>query len=100
MIAGLGQQAVIMPASVIGAVGEGELVQEYIGTGPYVYDEWKADQFIRLKANPDYQPYGTEGDYSGWGGYKTAWYDEVYFYFPGDNARTSPSSPPRPSFPC
>ena len=30
MIAGLGQQAVIMPASVIGAVGEGELVQEYI----------------------------------------------------------------------
>ena len=86
MIAGLGQQAVIMPASVIGAVGEGELVQEYIGTGPYAYDEWKADQFIRLKANPDYQPYGTEGDYSGWGGYKTAWYDEVYFYFPGDNA--------------
>ena len=70
MIAGLGQQAVIMPASVIGAVGEGELVQEYIGTGPYAYDEWKADQFIRLKANPDYQPYGTEGDYSGWGGYK------------------------------
>ena len=60
MIAGLGQQAVII--------------------------EWKADQFIRLKANPDYQPYGTEGDYSGWGGYKTAWYDEVYFYFPGDNA--------------
>ena len=32
---------------------EGELVQEYIGTGPYAYDEWKADQFIRLKANPD-----------------------------------------------
>ena len=61
-------------------------MQEYIGTGPYVFDEWKADQFIRLKANPDYQPYGTEGDYSGWGGYKTAWYDEVYFYFPGDNA--------------
>ena len=86
MIAGLGQQAVIMPASVIEAVGEGELVQEYIGTGPYMFDEWKSDQFIRLKAYPDYQPYGTEGEYSGWGGNKTAWYDEVYFYFPGDNA--------------
>ncbi len=86
MIAGLGQQAVIMPASVIESVGEGELVKEYIGTGPYVFDEWKADQYIKLTANPDYQPYGTEGDYSGWGGYKTAWYDEVYFYFPGDNA--------------
>ena len=86
MTAGLGQQAVIMPASVIEAVGEGELVKDYVGTGPYVFDEWKADRYIRLKANPDYQPYGTEGDYSGWGGYKTAWYDEVYFYFPGDNA--------------
>jgi peptide/nickel transport system substrate-binding protein len=86
MIAGLGQQAVIMPASVIGSVGAGELIKEYIGTGPYAFDEWKADQYIRLKANGDYQPYGTEGDYSGWGGYKRAWYDQVYFYFPGDNA--------------
>ena len=86
MIAGLGQQAVIMPASVIAAVGEGELVKDYVGTGPYFVDEWKADRYIRLKAFDAYQPYGTEGDYSGWGGYKTAWYDEVYFYFPGDNA--------------
>ena len=86
MIAGLGQQAVIMPASVIEAVGAGELVKEYIGTGPYVFDEWRADQYIRLKAYADYQPYGVQGDYGGWGGYKTAWYDEVNFYFPGDNA--------------
>ena len=37
MIGGLGQHAVIMPASVIEAVGEGELVTDYIGTGPYVF---------------------------------------------------------------
>ena len=86
MIAGLGQQAAVMPASVLEATGEGELVSEYIGTGPYMFSEWRADQFIKLVANPDYAPYGEEGDYSGWGGYKTAWYDEVYFYFPGDNA--------------
>lgn len=86
MIAGLGQQAAIMPASVLSALGEGELVKDYIGTGPYAFAEWQADRFIRLVANDAYQPYGTEGDYSGWGGYKTAWYDEVYFYFPGDNA--------------
>lgn len=86
MIAGLGQQAVIMPASVIEAVGEGELVGEYIGTGPYKFAEWPADRYIKLEANPDYQPYGTEGDYSGWGGHKTAYFDEVYFYFPGDSA--------------
>ena len=86
MIAGLGQQAAIMPASVLAGVGEGELLHDYVGTGPYRFDEWRADQYIRLKANEDYSPYGTQGDYSGWGGYKTAWYDEVYFYFPGDNA--------------
>ena len=86
LIAGLGQQAAIMPASVIEAAGEGELVDEYVGTGPYAFSEWRADQFIKLVANPDYVPYGTEGDYSGWGGYKTAYYDEVYFYFPGDTA--------------
>ena len=86
MIAGLGQQAVIMPASVINSVGAGELIKEYIGTGPYVFSEWKADQYISLTAWADYQPYGTQGDYAGWGGYKTAWYDEVRFYFPGDNA--------------
>ena len=86
MIAGLGQQAVITPASVIDAVGQGELLQDYIGTGPYAFDEWKADQYIRLKAFDGYQPYGTPGDYSGWGGYKTAWYDQVMIYFPGDSA--------------
>ena len=65
MIAGLGQQAVIMPASVIAAVGEGELVKDVIGTGPYAFDTWKADQYIRLKAFDGYQPYGEPGSYSG-----------------------------------
>ena len=86
MIAGLGQQAAIMPASVIENVGEGGLVEEYIGTGPYMFSEWKPDQYIKLVKNPDYAPYGKEGDYSGWGGHKTAYFEEVYFYFPGDAA--------------
>ena len=86
MICGLGQHAVIMPASVIDSVGEGELVREYVGTGPYKFEEWPADRYIKLVRSDDYVPYGTEGDYSGWAGYKTAWYDEVYFYFPGDEA--------------
>ena len=88
MIAGLGQQAVIMPASVLNNVVEGELVPQdgYIGTGPYKFSEWADDQYIKLEKNPDYTPYGTDGDYSGWGGYKHAYYDEVYFYFPGDAA--------------
>ena len=86
MIGGLGQHAVIMPASVIEAVGEGELVTDYIGTGPYAFSEWRPDQYILLTKNESYQPYGEEGDYSGWAGHKTAYYDNVYFYYPGDNA--------------
>lgn len=86
MIGGLGQHAVIMPASVIEAVGEGELVSDYIGTGPYALAEWRPDQYILLTKNESYQPYGEECDYSGWAGHKTAYYDKVYFYYPGDNA--------------
>ena len=85
MIGGLGQHAVIMPKEVVEAAGEG-VVTEYIGTGPYKFAEWAENQYVKLVKFEDYQPYGTEGDYSGWAGYKGAYYDEVYFYFPGDVA--------------
>lgn len=89
MIGGLGQHAVIMPASIISATAAGEPVAEYIGTGPYKYAEWKADQYIKLVKYEDYVPYGTEGDFSGYVGYKRATFDEVYFYFCADNATIS-----------
>lgn len=89
MIGGLGQHAVIMPASLIADPTAADLVTEYIGTGPYVYADWKADQYIKLTKFADYTPYGKEGDFSGNAGYKRATYDEVFLYFLSDNATIS-----------
>lgn len=80
LIAGLGNRAAIMPASVIESADPTTgIVKEYIGTGPYKFDEWQEDQYIRLVKNEDYAPYGTDGDYSGWAGYKHAWTPTVYY---------------------
>lgn len=80
LIAGLGQRAAVMPKSVIdGADPQTGIVKEYIGTGPYKLDEWTEDQYIRLVKFDDYTPYGTEGDYSGWAGYKHAYTPVIYY---------------------
>lgn len=80
LIAGLGQRAAVMPKSVIDAADpQTGIAGEYIGTGPYKLDEWKEDQYIRLVKNEEYTPYGTDGDYSGWAGYKHAYTPTVYF---------------------
>ena len=85
MIGGLGQHAAIMPASVVEDVdAETGLIKEYIGTGPYKLDRWVENQYIKLVRNEEYQPYGVEGDYSGWAGYKHAYIDTVYFDFVAD----------------
>ena len=82
LIAGFGQRPTIMPKSVLDAANpETGFVEEYIGTGPYMVDEIVEDQYIRLVKNPDYQPYGTPGDYSGYAGYKEANIETIYFDF-------------------
>ncbi len=83
MIAGSKQPAAIMPAEIIEAAGDGT-VDEFIGTGPYMVEEWAQDQYIKLVKFEDYQPYGTKGDASGWGGYKEALVDTVYIDFVTD----------------
>ena len=85
LIAGFGQRPTIMPKSVLDAANpETGFVEEYIGTGPYMVDEIVEDQYIRLVKNPDYQPYGTPGDYSGYAGYKEANIETIYFDFVTD----------------
>ncbi len=80
LIAGLGNRAAIMPKSVIDAAdAQTGIVKEYIGTGPYRLDTWEQDQYIRLVKFEEYVPYGTEGDYSGWAGYKYAYTPTLYF---------------------
>ncbi len=80
MIVGFGQCPAIMPASVIESCDpETGLVKEYIGTGPYKYDEWVTDQYVKITRFDDYTPYGTDGDFSGKVGYKNAFIKDVYF---------------------
>lgn len=67
--------AAIMPKEVI-EEAETE-VQEYIGTGPFEFVEWKRDQYIHLAKYEDYQP--VEGEADGLSGKKEALVDDIYF---------------------
>lgn len=85
MMGGAQNASVIMPSEVIEAAGDG-VVSEFIGTGPYKMDTWAQDQYIKVVKYEDYQPYGTEGESSGWGGYKDPQVETVYFEFVTDPA--------------
>lgn len=86
LMAGLGQRAVIMPKSVLDAVDETGIVSDYIGTGPYKFVDWVDQQSIHITRNEEYQPYGTEGEFSGWGGYKEAATADIYFDIVSDSS--------------
>lgn len=73
----------IMPKEIIeSAPAEG--VKEYIGTGPFKFEEWKQDQYIRLVKYEDYQP--VEEEASGFAGKKEAFVNDVYFHFVTDHS--------------
>lgn len=63
------QYAAIMPKETIDSAGDG-LVEAYIGTGPYKFEEWKQDQYIKLVRNEEYVPVADEA--SGVAGKKEA----------------------------
>ena len=87
LIAGAGQMPAIVPASTLDTVDPNTgYLTEYIGTGPYKFDEWVQDQYIKLTKYDDYVPYGEEGYQDGWAGYKNAYIDTVYCYFATDDA--------------
>lgn len=66
----------IMPKEVIEAAGDGQ-VKEYIGTGPFKFDDWQHDRYIRFVRFEDYVP--VPGGPNGYGGTKTAWLDTLIF---------------------
>lgn len=71
----------IMPKEVVeSATADG--IQEYIGTGPYAFTEWKQDQYISLEKFDEYQGVTTEA--SGYSGVKEAPTKSLYFYFVTD----------------
>lgn len=80
-IASSKQAAGIMPKEIVeSAPAEG--VQEYIGTGPFKFAEWRQDQYIRYEKFEDYQPVSGEPD--GLAGKKEALVDEIYLHIVTD----------------
>lgn len=71
--------SVIMPKEVVEDLDESGYVKSYIGTGPYKFSEWKADQYVKFERFDDYTNYAAEGERDGWWGYKSAPTKYVYY---------------------
>lgn len=77
------QFAAIMPKSVVDAATPDGGIQDYIGTGPMKFVEWKQNQYLLLERNDDYVGPGYE--LTGEAGDKPIYFNEVYFYFVTDS---------------
>jgi peptide/nickel transport system substrate-binding protein len=77
------QGPVIYPKEVVEEAGDGE-IQQYIGTGPYKFEEWQRDRLIRLVRFEDYLPHGETPN--GYGGKKMAYLDEIIVYVVPDES--------------
>lgn len=71
----------IMPKDIVEAATETG-VEEFVGTGPFKFVEWKTDQYIHLAKYEDYAPVDFEAD--GLGGKKEALVDNIYINFVTD----------------
>ncbi len=68
--------AIILPKEIAEASMEGEMT-EFIGTGPFMMNERLPDRYIGLKRFEDYARLDMDPD--GYGGGKTAYFDEIRF---------------------
>ncbi|WP_368653127.1 ABC transporter substrate-binding protein [Ornithinibacillus sp. 4-3] len=83
LLAGQGQYPAIMPKEVIDEAGSSG-VNEYIGTGPFKFEEWRQDQYIHLTAFTDYV--AVDEPASGLAGKKAALVEDLYFYITKDTS--------------
>jgi peptide/nickel transport system substrate-binding protein len=74
----------IMPKEIIETAPAGQMVTEYIGTGPYKFGEWKQDQYVRLDRYDQYKSRTEEP--SGFSGRKSAATEHLYFHIVTDQA--------------
>lgn len=80
---GGGNLAAIMPKDVIDEADD-KGVKDFIGTGPFEFEEWKQDQHILMTKFDDYQ--SRDEDPSGLAGKREALVDDLYFEFSSDAA--------------
>lgn len=73
--------AAIMPKEIVESA-EVDGVDEYIGTGPYKFVEWKQDQVISFERYDDYV--GMDSEQDGLAGEKQALFDEINFHIVSD----------------
>lgn len=83
VFADLSQFAAIMPKDLVENADLDDL-DEYIGTGPYQFEEWKQDQYIQLTKYADFQSRSEPAD--GLAGEKNAYIDDMYFHFVDDGS--------------
>src|SRR5699024_2839314 len=65
----------IMPASIIEA-SDGGMIEEYIGTGPFKFEEWKQNTHIHLSRYEDYASHEEPAD--GLAGKREALVENLY----------------------
>ncbi len=70
------QKFVVRPASIVEQFGD-ETITEHVGTGPFQFDSWVPDQYVRMKAFPDYAAHS--GPSFGYSGAKAAYVDTLEF---------------------
>lgn len=76
--------AAVMPKSILDKYGD-KPVQEYIGTGPYMFNDWKPDAYLRLVRWDKYVPVRQPG--SGYAGARMSYVNEIDI-FPVPDANT------------
>jgi peptide/nickel transport system substrate-binding protein len=84
LLATHGQFPSIIPKEIVDSVEDGQMITEYIGTGPYKFGEWKQDQYVRLDRYENYK--SRDEAPSGFWGRKTAPTEHLYYYVVTDQA--------------
>jgi len=77
------QKLVIRPKEIIDKYGN-EVIEEYIGTGPFEFVEWLPDQYVKMKRFENYVPH--PGPSFAYSGKKVAYCDELIFAFVPEEA--------------
>lgn len=83
LLADTAKGLLVLPAPVIEASTDAGIT-EFIGTGPYAYVEWIADQYVLLKKHGSYE--GPEVTATGAAGARTPVYDEIKYHFGADDS--------------